>query len=476
MLKRNTLLLLFSSTLYFSTIPAIASPEQSLTNDINQLLKTMGRNAHTGIFVQSMKTKRIIYTKNADALFTPASVMKVLTTTAALLYLKPNYCFKTELFSDGKIQNKQLKGNLFLKLNGDPSFNSKNLTQLLKQIKKHKINHINGNIYIDTTAYNNVPYPPGWLWDDLSYNYAAPLNTLIMNENKFTLSFLPSSIPGRRPTLTNKLPSNTIWINNQLTTTTSYNIHCPLAIYSDQHNHYLLKGCLLQQYGDQHRSLAIRNPLRVFRAQIKSTLDKLHITLGGKIYIKKMRSDATLLAIHQSKPLKQLIIHLLKTSDNLYADTLVKKIGEHYYKRTGSWQNGLRAMKKVIQQTIHINTKNIRINDGAGLSRYNLLSPSALGQLLYYIDHHKALRNIIRHALPIAGRDGTLKNRMHRLAKNNRLLAKTGTMTSASTLAGFIDSKHHGRLSFTIMINGYVGSKKPFQQLENKIGERLSEF
>ena len=470
MLKLKKMLLLTSCVISLLSFSILANT--NLSTQINTLINKMHRNAHIGVYVESLDNGKTIFARNSKALFTPASVQKVLTSAAALIYLKPTFRFQTDILMTGKIDDHQLNGNLYIRFGGDPSFNTKKLKHLITGLHKRGINTVNGDIIIDGTAYNIVPYPPGYLWDDLSYDFAAPLKTIIINDNKFGLSFSPAKIPGEKPTLSTALPLNTIHLQNNLRTIKKYQKHCPVTIYSDAHNHYTVDGCLLMQQGDQYRTLAIRNPELVFQSILKSQLKKNDIVINGKIKTGKTASDAHRIEVSYSKPLSKLVTHLLKTSDNLYTNTLVKKLGQTYYQQQGSWQNGLRAIDQILSKTVGINTDKIRINDGAGLSRYNLLSPRSIGKVLNYIYHHKALRQVFWRALPIAGVDGTLSGRMRMLAKGKKLRAKTGTMTGASSLAGFAFHKNH-HYAFVIMANGYVCKKTPFARLENKIAELL---
>jgi D-alanyl-D-alanine carboxypeptidase/D-alanyl-D-alanine-endopeptidase (penicillin-binding protein 4) len=333
------------------------------------------------------------------------------------------------------------------------------------------IRKIQGNIIIDDTAFDHIPYPVGWLWNDLSSVFAAPLNTVVINRNKFGVSIIPARRLGEKPEIVPQLPPGSATFINQAKTT---NYPCPVTILSNQNNQYLIRGCIPKKSGVEHRSLAIRNMEMFTRGLIPELLHKQQIELNGHFLSQKTPPNAQLATEHVSAPLKELIVHLLKKSDNLYADVLFKKIGEYYGHAPGSWQNGLQAEAPVLSRKVGINLNHIRLIDGAGLSQYNLATPYDISQMLNYIQHNPTLRETLIPALPIAGVDGTLRFRMPKLARGELVHAKTGSMTGVSTLAGFVKTKHHGTLSFVIMINNIPKYRIPYIALENNIVEFLA--
>src|SRR3990167_4010678 len=416
-------MLIFTFIFMFSS--AQAEPGDDHYNPIAQGLRYLTKNIkpgiHFGIIVQSMNTGRIYYSKNAHQFFLPASVQKIFTVTTALVNLGPTYHFPTRLLTDGSIHNGVLHGDLIFQFNGDPSLTQNNLSEFTKKLQSMGVRRIIGNVIIDDFAFAHIPYPPGWQWKDLSYDFAAPLNTVIINRNQ-----------------------------------------------------YLIRGCIPRRMGKQSRSLAIRDIQLFTKGLIRELLAKHGISYRGVIYIAKTPAGATVLDEHDSTSLSHLIIHLLKKSDNLYADALLKKSGERFTRQPGSWENGLLAVRSTISQDAGINLNSVHLVDGSGLSQYDQITPASLSQLLNYIDHQPMLRNSLIPALPIAGVDGTLIWRMPTLARNHLVHAKTGSMTGVSSLAGFVKTRTHGILSFVIMINNIPQYRAPYILLENHICEFLA--
>lgn len=447
---------------------------ESIARGLQNKLQRANPAVKMGVVVQSQSNGRIYYSKNANRFFMPASVQKLFTVTAALLDLSPHYQFATRVYTTGVIANGALNGNLIFQFNGDPSFTQTNLNDLIKQLKTHGIHAIDGHIVIDDTAYSHVPYPAGWTWDDLIYDYAAPLNTIIINRNRFGIAFQPARRPGEKPIVIPRLPPGTATFYNEAITTQYPKYSCPLTIFSNAHNQYLVRGCIAIKQGIQRRAFAIRNVEMFTQGLVRQLMEKHDIHFHGNFITEKTPHDAQLLEIHDSKPLSHLIIHLLKKSDNLYADALLKKIGEKNSGMPGSWDNGLAALKPILARYTGLNPHILHLDDGAGLSRYNLITPESISQLLFFIQHNPMLQATLIPALPIAGVDGTLEGRMPMLARGKRLRAKTGSLDGVSTLAGFIQTTHHGLLSFVIMMNNLSKNRAPYIVLENHVGEFLA--
>ena len=160
----------------------------------------------------------------------------------------------------------------------------------------------------------------------------------------------------------------------------------------------------------------------------------------------------------------------------LIADSLLKRIGAYYFHAPGAWKNGSKAIQQILTKEAGITFQKNTIVDGAGLSRYNFLTPSQLSQVLYYSYRNQKIVDHFFEALPIAGKDGTLAYRMKSfLNPQIDIRGKTGTMAGISTLSGYITTADHRRLSYVIMVNDYTGKHRPYRHVEDQICELLAE-
>ena len=402
-----------------------AHADKHLTNTLDRLIQLHAPRANIAVYVKSMRHGDILYAHRIYQPLKPASTLKILTAEAALLFLGPSYRFETQLLTDARvIRGGVLQGNLYVILSGDPTFTYADLTNLLFALQTRAIRTITGNLYIDETAYDKQFYGPGWKWRDKHFCYAAPISASIINRN----------CPAFRVTPTSQSRS--------------------IAILNG--------GAVVNDVAEYNRFL------------FKTALRQLAIDLQGRILFQSVAANAMVLNTHYSAPLATLINEMLKKSDNVIAGAIFKKIGQSYTQQPGSWQTGRVAVTRILNKTSLINTKGIKILDGSGLSPHNLTSSAQLMQALDFAYHHQLLQQTLITSLPISGIDGTLKHRMHAIARKIR--AKTGTIAGVVALAGFAESKNKEPLAFVIMINGYKGWGARYKALEDKIATALTKY
>lgn len=448
----------FAKELSHKKIPPVnqtANLPEDLLSGLTSIVNSMPAQAKMGIVIQSALSGQVLYQYQSNLLFKPASVNKLFVAISALSYLKPEYRFQTHLKTTGEISQGVLNGDLYIEFSGDPTLTDKQLIQLLDELKTLGINQINGHVYIDNSAYGSAPYPPGWLLKDLIFGYAAPLNAIILNENRFSIIINPSKKIGYPATSSSTLPDGVIRMDNQVKTG-SKNQNCAISMTSDEDNTYHFDGCVDNQTKEKYLLVALRDPVKLAQILITNTLAKNQIGFSGPVQVKESPSQSVILSSHDSPPLNLIVKTLLKESDNLYTNSLLKQIGRVYFKTQGTWQNGLDAVKQILSSSAHLDFNQIQLYDGSGLSLYNHVSPQQLAKLLYYVHQNPMIAQDLWDALPIAGEDGTLKGRLMAFAKGEPIRAKTGSMKEkgVSALAGYINTSHHGLLVFVIMTNG----------------------
>ena len=446
----------------------------SLSRRIDHLLTPFQKYANLGIIIQSMHNGKIIYKKNADHFFVPASMLKLFTATASLLYFGPDFHFSTILFAEKKPDALGLiRGNLLLHFDADPTLTQDDLEALIIHLKKNNVSEITGNLYLDNTQFDQVFYGPGWMWDELNLCYAAPLSSIIIDKNCFYFYLAPGADVGVPAELVGLQSGQLISVmSTVLTQKTSKK--CKLYLEASNRNSYYLQGCVKLNSQPKEMSLAIKNVDLYAKSLVKSLLNKYGIKLHGRVILGKPdQVPSKSLVTHYSLPLSFVLSDMLKNSDNMIADALYKKLATSYYHKPATWADGKRAIRAVLADKANIDFEHMSVVDGAGLSRYNLVTPRQLSKLLYYIYHTPDVAKFILPALPKAGIDGTLEKRMTNIAKlkDHDILvrAKTGSMTGVSGLAGYVKTKEGTVLSFVISINGFLKHDKKYQHLEDNL-------
>jgi D-alanyl-D-alanine carboxypeptidase/D-alanyl-D-alanine-endopeptidase (penicillin-binding protein 4) len=386
--------------------PLSVACNQQQNNQYTNLAKQIdsivvnNKQLNLGIKIYSLKNNQVIYAHNSDHLLAPASNNKIFTCLAALNNLGPDFTFDTNLLLDGpEPVNGIFNGDLYLQTSGDPSLTSQDLEQLIiTGLSQKNISAIAGNIYIDKENFDNRGFAPGYCIDNLEdpEDWFVPVRSCIIN-------------------------------------------HKPLGINETSHISFM-KDTLL--------STLFYDPVLL----IQDIFTKNNIACTGSISFKTATTTCQHIHTHKSAPLHILIVQLMKPSDNLYADCLFKKIGELNSKDKGSWLSGKHALYAFLQNTVGINPPNFRIEDGSGLSRYDLCSSHEIIQLLTWAST-QTFFPLFQQSLAINGVDGTLQKRMSSLPPI--IFGKTGALGGVSALSGYVQAQND-MFVFSILINGYV--------------------
>lgn len=442
-----------------------------LQKEIAQIIKTANIPINLGILVIAPSDNKVLYALNSQQPFVPASNLKLYTAAAALLYLGPNYTFQTTLATNAENPTgPQLNGDVYLKFSGDPDLTLNELAKLIQTLKAKGITTIKGNFYLDTSAMDQENFGPGWMWDELNWCYAAPINSIMLDHNCYNIALAANKKVGTNSNIA-LLPkySQFITINNNVIIAAPSKSTCNINIHYLANNHYQLTGCLPQAKSLQTIKIAVHNPELWTAHIIMALLHENQIHLNGKISLGIVPANSTNLASYQSRPLAILVRQMLKKSDNQIANILLKTLGHVYYKQPGNWQNGVAALQAILKQQLNIDFTHSNIVDGSGISRYNLVTPEQTAQLLLAMYNNKKLAPIFISSLPVAGVNGTLADRMQEAEVKGKIYAKTGTMTGVSSLSGYATTQENHKLIFVIFSNNFVVPNNQVTALEDNI-------
>src|SRR3990167_1622941 len=300
---------LFCLILAFS----LAANAQSLSKEIEKLIDNSLPHANIGILFQDLQTNEIIYQKNADKLFYLASCTKLFLAAALLYKFAETKTLNTKLLSDSQ--------NYYIKFNGAPDFTTEDLDLMFKRLSELKINSIPHDIILDGSVFDEPNYLGGMSYEDLGWYYAAPSSAFVINGNTEAFDMITAKTLNGPVEIIPKSKNNALKIINNLKTASkdeAKNI-CDLNILPLANNVVELQGCVKQYKDPITVSLAIPYPEEYIKAKILAALQKYNITLNGKIIKGHVSNNAKIFFQQESKPLKELIKHMLLESDNLYA-------------------------------------------------------------------------------------------------------------------------------------------------------------
>ena len=424
---RATLLSALTITTAFFSLSSMAQtlPEHSVLPDQTMLPNA----AQVGIIVE---TSHIKTSTKSNQFFPPASTLKLFTALAAKLELGNNFTYQTTLERHNE--------DVVLRFSGDPSFTSQDLVNLLKD---SKLTNISGDIIIDQSAFTGYEKGVGWPWDILGVCYSAVSSAITLNGNCVMASIYTNADGSTRVFTPKHQPVSVTTTAKAVTKEQQKKQYCDLDLSTTLDNQYQLSGCLVKQNEPLPLNFAVQNPFNYSASVLKQLLIANNITFRGKIQqaIEPQSSDE-ILAQHQSQPLSELLEHMLKDSDNLYANNLSKTIGAQYFNQAGSFRNGTEAIKRILLEKANIDLKNAVIEDGSGLSRNNRITPNQLLAVLNYIKGHDSQLDIIS-LMPTSGINGTLKYRssMRKDPIKGNIIAKSGSLFATHNMAGFVLNK-----------------------------------
>jgi len=399
---------------------AVAAPcvalDQSRVLDI--LLQQGLRTDQVGMIIQDESGN--IFTLNETKKLKPASTMKILTAGATLEFLGPSFQFETQLLTDGAVKNHVLNGSLYMKADGDPSFNASDLYLFLEAIQKLGIKTIHGNLVIDDSNFSDI-------------------HTLNMR------SWAQTSSPGNCPLFVNVDPPANLapysrsWLKAKKRLRRLLDLNDDYVIYQNMVEPDLWTGLDFLQL-----------------------LKKAGISVSGKVKRGSIPDEAQVMG-RVLTPLTKVIHDMLKSSNNFYADMMIRNLASQSGERPANVQAGMQFIYHFLDN-VGVSRDDYSLNSGAGFTHRSYITAGALSSVLNHLQEQPEISSIFFSALPVAGMDGTLKYRMRRTEAQGKIHAKTGYLGRAISryklrdgvvaLAGFATPSDGKTLTFVFLYNG----------------------
>ena len=467
------------------------SPIKGLQNDLDAILNDQNfSNALIGISIVAPETNEVLYQKNENRNFIPASNQKLLTTATALRYLGADYRFQTRMYLDGEVNSTgEFVGDIYIRGYGDPTLSDYFTDNpffifnfYLKILDSLGIKSIRGDIIGDDNFFDDDYYAQGWQIDDIIYSYSAQINALSILDNKVDISIESGGKAGE-PGKIKIFPALEYFkVINNVTTISheqSTNIY---AVRKPCSNEIFINGSISLDTGkavQQKLSVTIENPTLFFLSLFRDYLEKNNLRhIGSLIDIDALDylPDYTFLEqdyIYFSPKLSEILKVINRESHNLATEMLLKTIARETT-GFGSTANGIEQIKKYLAR-IGLESNKLFIADGSGLSRMNMLSPNTLSDVLInmYKSEH---RNLFWASLAAPNESGTMKRRLTKTAAEKRIRAKTGTMNNVSTISGYVKSRDDEIIVFAIMVNNFSVPLSKVHNLQDLICMRLVGF
>lgn len=436
--------------------------------------------ARWGVCVISLRDGHILYSRNGDKLFTPASNMKIYTTAVALDLLGADYRWRTSVFAQAEPDaSGTLNGDLTLYGRGAPDLvsnlkeNKPSLAQLADQLYARGVRRVRGGIVGDESYFRGNSFGDGWQWNDIQWYFGAEASALSIDGNEIDLNIVPASSAGDHATVTLNKDNNYFRVVNNVASgardvTPTVGIRRGLS-----DNEFVVWGEFPAGGRGFGARLSVHNPALLAATLFKDMLIARGIVVEGQVRYRDFRvpvserfdpEKAIEVAAVTSNTLGEIAALTNKNSLNLNAELILRSLGrergamasdpdEHKMRERGDDEAGL-AVIRVWLQRAGIPTLNLALHDGSGLSRLNLVTPESTASLLVSMSK-TSVAGSFRLSLPVAGKDGTLASRMKGVA--GRIVAKTGSLVYDNALSGYATSEDGEELAFALICNDSTG-------------------
>lgn len=447
--------------------PAPASAVDDLAVTIDGILADPRLDgAQAAVVVRHAETGATLYARNPDQRLMPASNTKLFTSVAALDLLGPDHRFTTSVLATGARHGSVLHGDLYLRGTGDPTMLYPDYEELAAKVAASGVRTVLGHLVADDTWFDDVRYGTNWSWDDEDQYYNAGISALSAagdtdyDAGTVIVEASPAATAGRPATVTLTPSTGYVTVVNRSTTVPADGEDTLTIRREHGTNTIVVDGTVPVGGGSTKEWVAVWEPTRYAADLFRRALAARGVrVLNGTRSGLATPAGARPLASHDSMTLAELYRPFLKLSNNMHAEVLAKSLGR-VEAGEGSWGAGLRVISNHVRAEYGVDATRLRLADGSGLSRWDNIAPAEITDLLIAARSRPWFATWY-DTLPIAGNPdrmvgGTLRNRMRGTPAANNVHAKTGTLTGASALSGYVTDADGEPLVFSIIFNNYL--------------------
>ncbi|MEU5872396.1 D-alanyl-D-alanine carboxypeptidase/D-alanyl-D-alanine-endopeptidase [Glycomyces sp. NPDC047369] len=421
--------------------------------------------SQSGVVVKDAETGEILYDHAGNHRGLPGSNQKLTTVAGALDVLGEDFTYTTELLGDRPVDG-VVSGDLYLRGSGDPSMLQEDYQDLAAQLAALGVSRIDGDLVADDTAFDAVRHADEVAWGDLQYAPGAEVSALTIGSGPdhwagtVRLHPVGGAEAGDPVAITTVPETDYLTVVNEAVTGTETDLD---VVRDPNANTVRVTGTVKAGETPDYYSRAVIGVTGLVADVFADALadNGIELTGGVRLGEETPQGAGESLAAHESAPLSQLAFDTLKTSNNLYADTLFKTVGLHAEGEGsfGAAQDGVFAAIA----GYGVDTATIRQADGSGMSRFDQVTPDAVTDLLIGV-RDAPWFDLYHGGLPVACEDGTLASRMCGTEAAGNVRAKTGTQTSVSALSGYATDADGRELVFSIVFNDHLAdSVKSFE-------------
>lgn len=473
-MRAAVLLTVMTSAALAGHAPAAA---QSFRKPLERVLDADPLRRHLWGIAVADSTGRLLYTRNADRLFIPASNTKLVVTAAAAAMLPTDFTVRTSVYATGPVTEGVLAGHLVLYGRGDPTLDERcfavdttaagacrtdalePLRDLARALHARGVRVVEGDLIGDGSYFEAAPLHPSWEVGDLAWWYASPVSGLGLLTSAIGLTS-SAALPGTPATLTLAPDFGYLSVDNRTRSVAEGGPRTLEAAHALDGRRYVITGDVPMTPGPRRDFLAVADPTLYTTHAFRQVLGDAGIVVRGatrattdSLDLVSTRQTAPLAEV-ASRPMGDWIFPILNTSQNWYAEMLLKHLGRQHG-MAGSWREGLAVERRFLIDSVRADSTQFALSDGSGLSSTNLVSPRTFVQLLAWMRRHPAFPAWAA-GMPQAGQVGSLRNRFAGTPVEGRVMAKTGSISTVNTLSGYLRRPDGKLLIFSIQANHHT--------------------
>lgn len=411
------------------------------------------------VYAVDLRTDEPIVAINPTVPLLPASNTKLVTAARAFAELGPAYQFETTLHAVGEIRDGHLIGDLVLTGRGAPDLSQADLMTLADEIATSGIETVAGELVVDASAFDRESLGPGWTWDDGQFAYGAKSTPLAVERNTvdITISHRSDSV-----TVNASPKSEIVRIESNVETGPSER----LEVYKKRASEVILVEGEIPQGETTVEASPVDDPMMHASSLLRDALEANAVNIDGwtRIEHDPVETDGVPCAAVESAPLSTLVRDMLVNSDNFVAEQLARTVALEL-EGQGSWGIWEEHADAFLADR---GSDAVRLCDGSGISRYNLLSAASVSAVLEWT-LGQSWSEQYRQSLPLAGTEGTVENRLADVSVPVR--AKTGTLTGVRTLSGYVENQDgEPAVVFSCLLSNLTG------ELESRATDRIDDL
>jgi D-alanyl-D-alanine carboxypeptidase/D-alanyl-D-alanine-endopeptidase (penicillin-binding protein 4) len=477
-----------------STIATTPVAAQSLARRLDARLDAPGLDRHIwGVAITDING-RLIYGRNHDRMMIPASNTKLVVSAVATAMLGPDFVVRTSLYGAGPVVDGELRGDLVLYGRGDPTFSrrcydidntragvcddspSARFRDLARQLRERGIRRVSGDLVGDGSWFDGELVHPAWETYDLNWWYAAPVSGLGFNDNALDVVIEAADSGEVQPRISMGPDVGLATLDNRALIAPRGTERTFDVIRSRDGYRYIASGLIPVGADRRTESAAVIDPDQFAALALRQELLAEGIVILGNI---RSTVDSTDFAVARatpplaevaSRPLRDWVFPVLNTSQNWFAEMLVKQLGRRFG-TGGSWGEGIKVERRFLIDSVGVDSTQFALVDASGLASNNLVSPLAFAQLLSWMRKHPTYEAFAA-GMPQSGATGSLRRRFIGTPLEGRVRAKTGSISRVNTLSGYVEREDGEVLIFSIQANHHtLGSARMIPAIDSVVVE-----